>query len=170
MNAIADFDHHMVQVGGPLIFLAFLAHFVLYPQNSLYRRRPESPWAHAKMLKHRDTWLWMVQIGTAMIILILGAIHMWVVLTDLPITAWKSAERMRSDGWLWFCFLLLPLVEMHVSIGAYRIAVKWGFIQRANRPWAKRWELYMFAGFIVIGFITILRLYYLAVPAAMLPS
>ena len=173
MNGIAWFFEatYMVQIGGPLIFLAFLAHFVLAARKIPFTADgQEIAWAHAKMLKHRDTWLWMVQIGTAMIILILGAIHMWVVLTDLPITAYKSAERMRSGGWLWFYFLLLPLVEMHVSIGAYRIAVKWGFIQRANRPWAKKVELYMFAGFIVIGFITILRLYYLAVPVATLPS
>ncbi len=172
MNAIAWFFEatYMAQVGGPLVFLAFLGHFFLAARKIPFTAdAQEKTWAQAKMLKHRDTWLWLVQVITAMLILILGAIHMWVVLTDLPITAFKSAARMQSGAWLWFYLLLLPLVELHVSIGAYRIAVKWGFIQSDKRPLAQKIEFYMFAGFVTIGIVTILRLYYL-VPAITMPS
>lgn len=161
MNAIAWFFEatYMAQVGGPLVFFCFLVHFVLAARKIPFTANgQETAWAHAKMLKHRDTWLWVVQAGTAMIILIMGAIHMWVILNDLPITAEKSALRVASGGWMWFYLLLLPMVELHVSIGAYRIGVKWGFITRENRDKAKKIELGLICGFIAIGLITIIVL------------
>ena len=45
-----------------------------------------------------------------MIILIMGGIHMWTVLTNLPITAAKSAARIQGGYWLVFYMILLPLV------------------------------------------------------------
>jgi len=158
MNAIAWFFEatYMAQVGGPLIFLIFLGHFILAARKIPFTADgQEIAWAHAKMLRHRDTWLWLVQITTAMIVLVMGAIHMWVVLTDLPIDAAKSAARVQSGGWLWFYLVLLPMVELHVGIGAYRIGVKWGFINRENRPLAKKIELGMFCGFMLIGLVTL---------------
>ena len=159
MNAIAWFFEatYMAQVGGPLIFLAFLAHFVLAARKIPFNADgQETIWAHAKMMHHRDTWLWVVQAVTAMLILIMGAIHMWVILNDLPITAEKSALRVASGGWLVFYLILLPLVELHVSIGAYRILVKWGFVTKENRPKAKKVEAYVFGAFIAIGVITLI--------------
>lgn len=159
MNGIADFFEatYMAQVGGPLVFLGFIVHFILAARKIPFTANgQETAFAHAKMLHHRDTWLWIVQVVTAMIILVMGAIHMWVVLNDLPITAVKSAARVQSGGWLWFYFILLPMVEAHVSVGAYRILVKWGYITRENREKFKRYELYMFGGFIAIGVITLI--------------
>ena len=37
----------------------------------------------------------------------MGSIHMWVVLTDLPITAAKSAARIQTGWWMLFYFILL---------------------------------------------------------------
>jgi fumarate reductase subunit C len=161
MDAIARFFEatYMAQVGGPLVFLAFIGHFILAARKIPFNADgQEIAWAHAKMLRHRDTWLWIAQVLTAMIVLIMGAIHMWVVLNDLPIEAAKSAARVQSGGWLWFYFILLPLIELHVGIGVYRIGVKWGFITRENRDKAKKIELSMFCGFMLIGVITLLVL------------
>ncbi len=158
MDAIAHFFEatYMAQIGGPLIFIAFLGHFVLAARKIPFTAPgQETIWAHAKMLQHRDTWLWIVQAVTAMIILIMGSIHMWVVLNDLPISAQKSSMRVASGGWLVFYLLLLPLIELHVSIGAYRIGVKWGFITTENRLKAKKLELYVFAAFVIVGLITL---------------
>lgn len=160
MNAIAGFFEatYMAQVGGPLIFLTFLVHFVLAARKIPFRAEGQAMiWRHAKMLKHRDTWLWVVQAGTAMIILILGAIHMWVVLNDLPITAAKSAARMQHFWWFVFYMILLPCVELHVSVGFYRIAVKWGFVKSDKRKGFKRFETTLFTIFMVIGVITLIR-------------
>ncbi|WP_320170890.1 succinate dehydrogenase/fumarate reductase cytochrome b subunit [Maridesulfovibrio sp.] len=160
MNAIAGFFEYtyMAQVGGPLIFLTFLLHFALAARKIPFRAEGQAViWQHAQMLKHRDTWLWVVQAVTAMIILVLGAIHMWVVLNDLPITAAKSAARVSNGGWMLFYLVLLPCVELHVSVGFYRIGVKWGVIRTENRIKAKKFESTLFAIFMVIGIITLIR-------------
>lgn len=159
MNAIAEFFEYtyMVQIGGPIIFLAFLVHFALTARKIPFTADGQhTAFAHAKLLHHRDTWLWIVQIVTAMLILVMGAIHMWVVLNDLPITAVKSAARVQSGAWLPFFCILLTLVEAHVSIGAYRILVKWGFITSQDRAKFKRYELYLFCGFMTVGIITLI--------------
>ena len=166
MNTIAHFFEatYMAQVGGPLIGVAFLLHFVLAARKVPFRSEQQSTmWKHSRMLHHTDTWLWIIQAGTAMVILIMGSIHMWTVLTDLPITAAKSAARIQGGFWLVFYLILLPMVELHVGIGFYRIAVKWGFIKRKTRKGFKRFENILTGVFILIGLITLVRFMTLAV-------
>ncbi len=165
MNTLARFFEitYMAQVGGPLIGATFLFHFILAARKVPFRVEQQSTiWKHARMLHHHDTWLWLIQAFTAMIILIMGSIHMWTVLTDLPITAAKSAARIQGGFWLVFYLILLPMVELHVGIGFYRIGVKWGFIKRSNRKGLKRFENILTGIFIFIGLITIIRFMTLA--------
>ncbi len=160
MNTIAKFfeDTYMAQVGGPLIGATFLLHFILAARKVPFRVEQQSTiWKHARMLHHLDTWLWLIQAFTAMVILIMGSIHMWTVLTDLPITAAKSAARIQGGFWMVFYLILLPMVELHVGIGFYRIGVKWGFIKRSNRKGLKRFENILTGIFILIGLITLIR-------------
>jgi len=160
MNILAEFleDFYLAQVGGPLIGLTFLVHFALAARKVPFRTEQQSiMWKHSKMLHHKDTWLWVVQAVTAMIILIMGSIHMWTVLTDLPITAQKSAARIQGGFWLVFYLILLPMVELHVGIGFYRIAVKWGLVKRKTRTGFKGFENILTLIFIAIGLITIVR-------------
>jgi len=164
MNAIAEFFEKtgMAQVGGPLIFLVFLGHFLLAARKIPFRLEGQKTiWEHAKLLHHTDTWLWVVQAVSAMIILVMGAIHMWVVLSDLPITAIKSAARIRSGAWVFFYMLLLPMVELHVGIGFYRILVKWGFVQRSGRKGLKRGENLLTMTMVTIGVLTLIRFWFL---------
>ncbi len=166
MNTIARFfeQTYMAQVGGPIIGFTFLLHFILAARKIPFRVEQQTAiWKHAKILRHTDTWLWLVQAGTAMIILIMGSIHMWTVLTDLPITAAKSATRIQGGYWLAFYLILLPMVELHVGIGFYRIGVKWGFIRRSGRKGFKKFENILTAIFIAIGLITIIRFMTLAI-------
>lgn len=161
MNTIARFfeDTYMAQAGGPVIGILFLFHFVLAARKIPFRSNEFFTfWKHSRILKHTDTWLWMIQALTAMIILIMGAIHMWTVLTDLPITAAKSAARVQGGFWLVFYLILLPMVELHVGIGFYRIAVKWGFVKRKERKPFKKFENILTGIFILIGLVTIVRL------------
>lgn len=164
MNALAYFFEftYMAQVGGPIIACVFLLHFMLGARKIPFRMREQKViWTHSRTLRHTDTWLWLVQVVSAMIVLILGSIHLWVVLTDFPITAVKSAARVQG-GWLMMLYLvLLPMVELHIGIGFYRIGVKWGFIRRANRGIFKKRENVMTLIFILIGFITLLRFYFM---------
>lgn len=160
MNAIAYFFEttYMAQVGGPLIGAMFLFHFLLAVRKVPFRVEQQGViWKHARMLRHTDTWLWLVQAITAMIVLIMGAAHMWVVLNDLPITAMKSAARVQQWPWTLFYLVLLPMVELHVSIGFFRIGVKWGFIKRNTRKKYKKFEYVLLAIFLAIGLATLIR-------------
>lgn len=160
MNTLARFfeDTYMAQVGGPLIGATFLLHFILAARKVPFRFEQQSAiWKHSRVLHHTDTWLWLIQVFTAMVVLIMGSIHMWTVLTDLPITAAKSAARIQGGFWLIFYLILLPMVELHVGIGFYRIAVKWGFVRRKERKGFKRFENILTGIFILIGIITIIR-------------
>ncbi|MGL1861957.1 MAG: succinate dehydrogenase/fumarate reductase cytochrome b subunit [Pseudodesulfovibrio sp.] len=166
MDAIAHFFEAtgMAQVGGPLIFLVFLTHFVLAARKIPFRfDGQKTVWQHSRMLRHGDTWMWVIQIVSAMIILIMGSIHIWVVLTDLPITAVKSAARIQTGFWAVFYLILLPLAELHVGIGFYRIAVKWGFVKDKDRKKFKRAENMLTMMFIAIGLVTLVRFLFLSV-------
>jgi fumarate reductase subunit C len=168
MNAIAYFFEatYMAQLGGPLIFLTMVAHFVLAARKLPFRvAEQKSMWTHSKRFNHLDTWLWVIQAVTAFIILIMGSIHMWTVLTNLPITAAKSAARIQTGWWLLFYFILLPCIELHVGIGAYRIGVKWGWIKRSNREYFHGIENKLTLVFIAIGAITLITFYFIVKPA-----
>ncbi len=167
MNAIAHFMEvtYLAQVGSPVIALIFLVHFILTARKLPVRaREQQSIWRHSLSLHHGDTWLWIIQATTAMAILIMGCVHMWVVLTDLPITAAKSAARIQNGWWLLFYFILLPLVELHVGIGFYRIGVKWGWITIDNRNYFKGLERKIIWVFLVIGVVTLFTFYFIIKP------
>ena len=166
MNTLAKFFEatYMAQVGGPLIGCTFLLHFVLAARKVPFRADEQRTiWKHSRMLHHTDTWLWLIQAFTAMVILVMGSIHMWTVLTDLPITAQKSAARIQGGFWLVFYLILLPMVELHVGIGFYRILVKWGIIQKKGRKGLKRFENILTGIFVLIGLITIIRFWTLPI-------
>jgi fumarate reductase subunit C len=153
---------YMAQIGGPCIFLLMLYHFVIAARKMPFRAGElRIFWKNAKQLRHKDTWLWLAQVGTALVILVMASIHMYTVLTTLPITAANSAARVR-EGWLPFYLLLLPMAELHVGIGFYRLGVKYGYITRASRARWQRNEYIMTGAFIVIGLLTLARLYFLA--------
>ncbi len=154
----------LAQVGGPIIALVFLLHFMLAARKIPFRASQQRViWKHARMMRHEDTWLWLVQAVTGMLILLMGSIHMWVLLNDLPITAEKSVALLYAGTWLWFYLFFLLFVAMHVAIGIYRAGVKWGYIRRENRVRMKKY-LYIFAGvLIVVDLVSLFRFYFLSV-------
>ncbi|WP_462323634.1 succinate dehydrogenase/fumarate reductase transmembrane subunit [Desulfoplanes sp.] len=165
-NGLAGFFENtgMAQVGGPVIGFVFLLHFVLAARKIPFRAAQQSViWKHARMMRHEDTWLWLVQAVTGMLILLMGSIHMWVLLNDLPITAEKSVALLYAGTWLWFYLFFLLFVAMHVAVGIYRAGVKWGYIRRENRAKIKKY-LYIFAGALVaIDLVSLIRFYLLSV-------
>ncbi len=159
MNAIAWFFEasYMAQIGGPAIFLLMLAHFLLAGRKMPFKSSELGAfYAQTKLLHHKDTTMWLVQVATALVILVMGSIHMYVVLTDLPITAAKSAARIQ-DGWIFFYLVLLPMAEIHVGLGFYRIGLKYGWIMRANRGFFQKLENLLMFGFITVGLLTLGR-------------
>jgi len=159
MDAIGGFFEatYMAQVGGPLIALTMLAHFVLAARKLPFRAREQRAiWNHSVNFNQTDTWLWMIQATTAFLILIMGSIHVWTVLTDLPIKASKAAALLRSGWWLAFYVVLIPIIQLHLWIGIYKIGVKWGFIKRSNRTAVYRFLVKLTLVMIAIGFVSLL--------------
>jgi fumarate reductase subunit C len=127
-------------VGIPPLVALFFLHALLAGRKLPGRYREHRVlWGHAARLGHRDTAAWIVQAVTGMGILVLAAVHFWVVLTAWPIAAAASVARIAATPFLVFYLVLLVLGELHAGIGLYRLAVKWGWPPR--RPAAVVLEL-----------------------------
>ena len=111
--------------------------------------------ARSITLRHADTYVWWVQVTTAVVVVILGGIHLWVSLWDMPVHAAKSAKRI-FEGYHWFYPPLIHAVVVHANAGFYRIMIKWGWMPRTASKWVA-WLLTFF--YVVLGMITIVVLY-----------
>lgn len=136
-NLLADSldKYYLAHVGIPAVIAIFLVHIFVAGRRAPWRLSDmRTTWRHAGMIAHPDTWIWVGQVVTALIIVIMASIHIWSVLYEWPITAAKSALRVDS-GYLWFYILLLIAGEYHAGFGLYRICVKWGLIHRRTAGW-----------------------------------
>lgn len=111
---------------------------------------------HMSRLRHGDTTLWWLQLWTGFALFFLASIHLHDMLTQSALIGpYESADRVWSGG-LWPLYLvLLFAVELHGSIGLYRLAIKWGWLG-ADRRWL-RWARYGISTFfITLGLLTLL--------------
>ncbi len=121
------------------IFLLFILHAMLairkfpssYRQYRLFM-------SHMQRIEHGDTKLWFYQAVTGFMMLFLGSVHLYIMMTQSSnIGPYASADRIYSD-WMWPLYLLLLIcVILHASIGLYRLALKWGVFEGA-RPKQRR--------------------------------
>lgn len=83
---------------------------------------------------HLESLLWIWQVRTGMVILVLGSFHLLLIGLDVftplfgtrtGIEAASTIARDREGLWLLYAVLLL-CVEFHACVGLYRFAVKWG--------------------------------------------
>ena len=83
--------------------------------------------AHKAQLRHGDTGLWWIQLWTGFALFFLGTVHLYGMLTQPEmIGPYESADRIWT-GTMWPLYLLLLFaVEIHGSLGLYRLALKWG--------------------------------------------
>ncbi len=155
---------YLAQIGGPILFLLFLLHGFLAARKMPFRTKEQKLiLKHAKMMHHRDTWFWVVQATTGALILIIGSIHMWTVLSDLPITAVKAAQELRNGLWVLFYLILIFIAAFHACIGLYRIGVKWGVVTRATRAKAMKLVYYLIGIYVCVELINLIRFYFLKV-------
>jgi fumarate reductase subunit C len=91
--------------------------------------------SRARGMAHLDTWTWVFQVLSGAAVLMLASIHLWVMLTDLPIEASKSGEHV-AGFYLWLDIPFVLFVWGHLCVGLYRIAVKWGLLARRWAYWA----------------------------------
>ena len=106
---------------------------------------------------HLESLLWIWQVRTGMVILVLGSFHILLlgfdVLTAIygelvGIEAVTSIARVQGGLWLPYAVLLL-CVEFHAGIGLYRLGVKWGagkFLSRGVLHNIERGLLWFFLG------------------------
>lgn len=158
MDALASFleRYYLLQAFAPIIVLIALAHILLS-----VRKAPTTvsqQWVLTRqinMLRHFDTWSWAVQALTGAAMVALGAIHLWIILAGLPIQAAKSGLRVFSI-YLWFYIPFILLVETHLSVGMYRVFIKWGILSRRwSHAILTAWTILV----LVLGFAILATLY-----------
>lgn len=115
---------------------------------------------HRKAMRHEDTTLWLWQVYTGFAMFFLASVHLYTMLTrPETIGPYGSADRVVSD-WMWPLYLLLLFaVELHGSIGLYRLAVKWGWLEgkdsKRSRRNLKRAKWALTAFFLALGLLTL---------------
>ena len=178
-------DYYIAQPTVVVILFLFLVHAVLasrkIPAQLRERRemirlskglsrsgRSKIPTASefSPFIPHTESLLWIWQVRTGMIVLVLGSFHLILlgidVLTPLfgerhGIEAATTVERVRAGLWLPYAILLV-CVEFHASVGLYRLAVKWGSGLRMSRATMHRIEKIMLWFFLGLGFVVLLVL------------
>lgn len=129
--------------------------------ESVPSRRENSPF-----VPHLDSMLWIWQVRTGMIILVLGSFHLILLGVDVftplfgdrvGIESSTSLARVSAGLWLPYAILLL-CVEFHASVGLYRLAVKWGSGVLLHRRNLHRIEQMIFWLVLGLGFVTLLVL------------
>ncbi|MBK6289961.1 MAG: fumarate reductase cytochrome b subunit [Gammaproteobacteria bacterium] len=110
---------------------------------------------HARMLRHADTWLWLLQVITGLVLMFVVAIHLYeMALHPGAIGPYASADRAVS-GRMWpLDLLMLYAVEIHAGIGLYRLILKWGWI-RSSDPRRMRRRLRLLITLIVVFFLVL---------------
>jgi fumarate reductase subunit C len=112
---------------------------------------------------HVESMLWIWQVRTGMIILVLGSFHLVLVAMDVftplygdirGIEASVSMERVRAGLWVLYAGLVLA-VTFHLAVGLYRLFIKWGADRWLSRRTLYRLEQVIFWGVLVVGAVTI---------------
>ena len=115
---------------------------------------------------HVESMLWIWQVRTGMIILVLGSFHIILLGVDVVtplfgdvrgIEASTSMARVRGGLWPLYAILLVA-VEFHASVGLYRLFVKWGAGTWLSRRALHRLERVIFWVVLGLGGLTLLVL------------
>lgn len=136
--------YYLAQLGIPATILIIIIHIFLAGRRAPLRLRDlRITYRMAKMMNHFDTWIWVGQVISALIVGIMASMHLWTILGAWPLRAATSAARVASSGpaditWGGFHFpffvvfyvVFLIAGEYHGGFGLYRILVKWGWWER----------------------------------------
>lgn len=128
--------------------------------------RPVPGTDHVPFRPHVESMLWIWQVRTGMVLLVLGSFHLVLLGLDVftPMFGMhrgiESATTLaRVSGGLWPLYAVLLLcVEFHAGVGLYRLAVKWGAGARLSREALWRIEHVLFWMILGLGVITLIVL------------
>jgi len=165
-------DFRIAQPTVIAISLLFLVHGVMasrkIPAQIRDRRRLRAMTGRLRPTQgslpgHVESSLWIWQVWTGMILLVLGSFHLVLVALDVftdlfglhvGIEAVSSQARVGGGLWILYAILLLG-VEFHASTGLYRFAVKWGVGARLGRTTLRRLEHVLLFSFLGLGLLTL---------------
>ena len=112
---------------------------------------------------HVESMLWIWQVRTGMIMLVLGSFHLILLGLDVftplfgqhaGIESSTTLARVGAGLWLPYAILLI-CVEFHASVGLYRLAIKWGADLWLSRKAMHLIEQIIFWTILVIGGVTL---------------
>lgn len=161
-------------IAGPtvlIIFALFLLHALFasrkIPAKLVERRKllklAKGLKASSGFAPHVDSLLWIWQVRTGIVILVLGSFHIVLVGIDVftPLFGGRvglEAETTlaREQAGLWLPYALLTLcISFHTAVGLYRLGVKWGVgasLSRDTLRWVERVILW---GMLGLGTLTL---------------
>jgi len=151
------------------VFFAVITIFTLFIIHALLgvRKFPISWKQHRiirdqmQMMNHTDTNLWYIQVVTGFIMFFAGSVHLYIMLTNPgSIDPYLSADRIVS-GHMWPLYLILLIcVELHGTIGLYRLCMKWGWFAgkdaRESRKKLKALKNKLTIFFLSVGILALL--------------
>jgi fumarate reductase subunit C len=167
-------DYYIAQPTVVFIFLLFLIHAVMASRKipaQLAERREVIKLSRALKKSsisgpHVESMLWIWQVRTGMIMLVLGSFHL--ILLGIDVLTPLYGERVgieaatsmaRVSGGLWLPYsVLLVCVEFHAGVGLYRLAVKWGAGAWLSRPVLRILEHILLWFFLGLGVVVLLVL------------
>jgi len=141
------------------VFALFIVHaWLALRKFPTHWKQHAAYWRHMRGMRHEDTTLWFVQVITGFGMFFLAPVHLYLMMTRPELIGpFESADRVWS-GRMWPLYLvLLFLVELHASVGLYRLAVKWGgFADGAGaRRKLKRLKWAFTVFFLVLGLLSL---------------
>jgi fumarate reductase subunit C len=134
--------------------------------NKSGREYVETRTEHSPFRPHVESMLWVWQVRTGMVMLVLGSFHLVLIAVDIftplygdmaGIESVSSMERVQAGLWLPYAILLL-CVEFHASVGLYRLAIKWGADIWLSRKALHRIEQVIFWLVLGLGTLTLVVL------------
>jgi fumarate reductase subunit C len=178
-------DYYIAQPTVAAIFTLFIVHAVFAARkipaqleerkrmielarglNLSGREKVESRRSNSPFTPHLESMLWIWQVRTGMVILVLGSFHLMLLGLDVftplfgehaGIESATSLARVGAGLWLPYAVLLL-CVEFHASVGLYRLAVKWGSGWLPSRKILHRVEQVIFWLVLGVGGLTLVVL------------
>lgn len=114
--------------------------------------------------RHAESMLWIWQVRSGLIILVLGSFHIGLVALDVltPLfgerTGIEAATTLaRERAGLWIVYAVLTVcIAFHTAVGLYRLAIKWGAGSRLSRTAMRFVERVILWGMLGLGAVTLL--------------
>ncbi|RDU63562.1 fumarate reductase cytochrome subunit b [Helicobacter didelphidarum] len=153
---IAAGDPRIVSCVAAFVFIVFVVHaFLAIRKFPINYRQFLALRAHKQIMKHSDTSLWFIQAATGFVMFFLASVHLYIMFAQ-PDTIGPNGSSFRfwsQHFWILYIVLLFA-VELHGSIGLYRLCIKWGWLEGLGISGLRKAKWAMSVFFIVLGLLT----------------